>query len=115
LLKVDAANLTADGSFQCAFPHARSIPDSATRLDSFLNQYGLCRNVAMASSIAALFLIPRAVGAGDKVDIWLSVGAVALAFGLFVRFIKFYAAYTREVFRAFDKAYPPDSPAAQLA
>ena len=33
----------------------------------------------------------------------LAFGALILSAGLFLRFIKFYAAYSREVFRTFDK------------
>ena len=104
MLNVSEPSVQADAAFQCAFSHARSIPDSAVRLDNFLNQYGLCRNVSFASLIATVFLTGLACRTGDGTDILLAVGAAVLAIGLFIRFIKFYAAYTREVFRAFNKA-----------
>lgn len=104
LLNVAEGNVSAEAAFQCAFSHARSIPDSATRMDNFLNQYGLCRNVSLASFLAAAALIPMACRTGAPRDSALAIGASILAFGLFARFIKFYAAYTREVFRAFNKA-----------
>ena len=104
LLNVSESTIEADAAFQCAFVHARSIPDSAARMDSFLNQYGLCRNVSFASLIATVFLTILACRTSDRTDILLAVGAAVLALGLFIRFIKFYAAYTREVFRAFNKA-----------
>lgn len=105
LMNVAEHNLKSDAAFQCAFPHARSVSDAAARMDNFLNQYGLCRNVSFASGLATIFLTCFAVRTGQPIDIWLAVGASVLALGLFVRFIKFYAAYTREVFRAFDKTY----------
>lgn len=103
-LNVAESCLEADSAFQCAFSHARSIPDSAARMDSFLDQYGLCRNVSFASVVATVFLTMFACETGNRTDILLAVGAAVLAIGLFIRFIKFYAAYTREVFRAFDRA-----------
>ena len=105
VLNVPEGNIQPDAAFQCAFPHARSVPDATTRMDNFLNQYGLCRNVSFASGLAALFLTCLAVRTGQRIDALLAAGAAVLSLGLFVRFIKFYAAYTREVFRAFDKSY----------
>lgn len=103
LLNVSETDLQAEAAFQCAFTHARSNSDSAIRMDNFINQYGLCRNVSFASLIAAVFLTILACRTGNGNDIALAVGAAILSVGLFARFIKFYAAYTREVFRAFDK------------
>lgn len=103
-LNVSEQNIQADAAFQCAFSPARSIPDSASRMDTFLNQYGLCRNVSFASLIATVLLTILACRTGDHTDVLLALGAGVLALGLFIRFIKFYAAYTREVYRAFNKA-----------
>lgn len=107
VLKVSESAVEPEAAFQCAFAQARSITDSATRMDNFLNQYGLCRNVSFASALAAGFLAWFACQTGERLDTILAIGAGVLALGMFARFIKFYAAYTREVFRGFDKAYPP--------
>ncbi len=103
-LNVTEPNIQAEAAFQCAFTRARSIPDSASRMDNFLNQYGFCRNVSFASLIATVLLTILACRTGDRIDVLLAIGAGVLALGLFIRFIKFYAAYTREVYRAFYKA-----------
>ncbi|AOF98798.1 hypothetical protein BSY18_4051 (plasmid) [Blastomonas sp. RAC04] len=103
-LNVTEPNIQADAAFQCAFTPARSIADSATRMDNFLNQYGFCRNVSFANLIAAALLTILAWRTGEQSDAFLAIGAGVLALGLFIRFIKFYAAYTREVYRAFNKA-----------
>ena len=42
----------------------------------------------------------------DRMTITLMIGAAILAIGLFLRFVKFYAGYTREVFRTYDKVVP---------
>lgn len=102
-LNVNAAAVDPEAAFFCAFPHARSVADSATRLDTFMNQYGMSRNVSFASLVAACLLIPAAIRTGASEDIALATGAAVFAVGLFGRFIKFYAAYSREVFRTFDK------------
>lgn len=103
-LNVTETSIQADAAFQCAFTPARSISDSASRMDSFLNQYGFCRNVSFANLVATVLLTILARRTGDRIDTLLAVGAGVLALGLFIRFIKFYAAYTREVYRAFNKA-----------
>ncbi|MEL7444731.1 MAG: hypothetical protein AAGK02_02835 [Pseudomonadota bacterium] len=104
-LSVQECEIEPEAAFQYAFPRARSLPDSANRLDNFLNLYGLCRNVSFASFLGALFLSSLAVRTGERIDAILAIGAAILSLGLFMRFIKFYAAYTREVFRAFEKAH----------
>lgn len=102
-LGVDAGTIDAEAAFQCAFPHARGVADTATRLDGFLNQYGMCRNVSLAAGVAAIFLAIAACRTHDWRTTELAGGAIILSVGLFFRFIKFYAAYAREVFRTYDK------------
>ena len=116
-LQVPVCNVDAEAAFFHAFPHARSVGDSATRLDNFLNQYGMCRNVSFASLLAAGLMTWHASKTGAHLDWVLAVAALLLAIGLFGRFMKFYAAYAREVFRTYDKCVPvPGSqPAAEPA
>ena len=103
-LNVAESSIQPDAAFHCAFSPARSIADSASRMDNFLNQYGFCRNVSFASLIATLLLTILACRTGERIDLLLAVGAGLLTIGLFMRFVKFYAAYTREVYRAFNQA-----------
>lgn len=102
-LRIDRSLVTSESAFQCAYPYARSVEDTAIRLDNFLNQYGMCRNVSFASGVAAILLAFKAYNFPSEMSISLLIGAIILFIGLFGRFIKFYAAYAREVFRAFDK------------
>jgi hypothetical protein len=102
-LDIDADRVRGEAAFQCAFPHARGVADSATRLDNFLNQYGMCRNVSFAALLAAVMLwVGRGTVCDPKTNM-LAIAALILSAGLFLRFMKFYAAYSREVFRTFDK------------
>lgn len=89
--------------FQVAFPYARSVPDCASRLDSFINQYGFCRNIAFAALVSASLLSWQLVKMPTPHTGWLLTGALVLAIGLFLRFLKFYAAYSAEVLRTFNK------------
>src|SRR6185437_6385183 len=52
-LATDAANLSSEAIFQCAFAAARKSSDTAGRLDVFRNQYGFCRNMALVSLLSA--------------------------------------------------------------
>ena len=102
-LGVEVSTIDGEAAFQCAFPYARSVADSATRLDNFLNQYGMCRNVSFATALATVILGLHAWCTHDWQSAELAIGVFALSIGLFCRFIKFYAAYAREVFRTFNK------------
>lgn len=104
-LSVQEDEIESEAAFQYAFPRARSLADSANRMDNFLNLYGLCRNVSFASFLGTMFLLCLAVQTGERIDALLAVGAAVLSLGLFMRFIKFYSAFTREVFRAFEKSH----------
>lgn len=93
-------------AFQVIFPHARSVSDCATRLDTFINQYGFARNVSFAAICAAILLWREMTITPTPQLQWLLLGAIALAVGFFLRFIKFYAAYAAEALRTFNKVAP---------
>lgn len=96
----------AETAFQVAFPRARRSVDTAKRLDNFGNVYGMCRNVSFAALIATAVLMTGAVLHDDAKSAWCGLGAFVLALGMFGRFMKFYAAYSREVFRTFNSELP---------
>ena len=102
-LNVASTAIVGEAAFIAAFLHARGVVDTATRLDNFINQYGMCRNVSMAAIIATAMLAYASWQTHDRMTITLMIGAAISAVGLFLRFLKFYAAYTREVFRTYDK------------
>ena len=55
-LGLASTTVGGEAAFLAASPHARSVADTATRLDKFINQYGMCRNVSMAAVLAAVML-----------------------------------------------------------
>ena len=89
--------------FNVAFGVARGSTDTAGRLDQFRNLYGFSRNVAFVSIIACTLLLTRYSRLPAEPDKGLLLtGALVLAIGMFGRFLKFYAAYSREVLGAYS-------------
>ncbi len=80
--------------------HAIVKRDEATqaRLNSFLNLYGFCRNVSMATLLAFFILLSGIfLGHLEGREIWWAVAAAATAIGMFYRYLKFFRHYTTEV------------------
>jgi hypothetical protein len=87
--------------FHC---HPIVITQSHTRerLNTFLNLYGLCRNVSMAALLAIPILVAGMIARGfDPAKLlWIFI-AFATAVGMFYRYLKFFKHYTEEVFRTY--------------
>lgn len=96
--------LTSEQMYFVAYPYARSVPDSASRLDNFSALYGMSRNVCFSVLLVTLLAGCRAYGRPDAYNIGLAVSGVLFTIGLYGRFVKFYATYSKEVFRTFYKA-----------
>jgi hypothetical protein len=89
--------------FSVAFGLARSNTDAAARMDQFRNLYGFSRNVSFAGLVAAGLLGAKLFLAHDNHRLWwLLLLALIVAVGMFGRFLKFYAAYSREVLGAYS-------------
>lgn len=88
--------------FNIAYPIARAVPDAVARMDQFLNLYGFCRNVAFVSLVNAICLLVRLTVQPLPYGWWMVIGALAVAIGMFGRFLKFYAAFAAEVLRTYD-------------
>lgn len=90
--------------FQTAFAVARYESSSEARLNQFMNLYGLCRNVSFVALVSTALLWIKTYQSPNNQDAYLAWASIALAVGMFGRFIKFYSSYTREVLRAFERA-----------
>lgn len=91
--------------------HAVMKRDAAVqaRLDTFLNLYGFCRNMAMALSLSATALaIGLVIGTADTgPDVppgwWLAASLVA-GVGLFYRYLKFFRQYGVELLTSYAES-----------
>jgi hypothetical protein len=87
--------------FQIAYPSARAVADAAARMDQFRNLYGFRRNISFVGLIATILLAIKLCQAPSAHTAWLLVGAILLAGGMCGRCLKFYAAFSHEVFRTY--------------
>lgn len=97
---------SAEELFMAAFAAVRSDALTYTRLSTFLNLYGFCRNVSLASLIAAVALAAGSLAGTAYTGTlitpgWWALGAFVIALGLFYRYLKFYRLYACEVLAAY--------------
>ena len=107
LLKGVTAGVNGAGEalFWPAFAHARATPAVMSRLDSFLNQYGFARNIALVSFLdAAMLGWSYNFQGGPTTDGNLAWLAFAVGLGMTLRYLKFYRHYAVEVFTAYAYA-----------
>jgi hypothetical protein len=91
--------------FHC---HAVMKSDSVVqgRLETFLNLYGFCRNMAVALAIAAIclavgLLLNTAETGPDVAPGWWLAAAVLAGLGMLYRYLKFYRQYAVELFTSY--------------
>ena len=89
-----------DGLFLYCDAEMRQKPEVAPILANFLNIYAFARNACLAALIAAVLLVVGAlVDHPDwETKVWLAAAALAAAFFLFYRYVKFFRLYARDVF-----------------
>lgn len=95
--------LSAEDVFQAGFRRSFSVEGARARIDGFLNQYGFCRNISFAALVALLLFCWQAYSVGGQESALLITAAAVVFVAMFVRFIKFYAAFQAEVIRALLK------------
>lgn len=103
LSKPSDGALSAEDVFQVGFRRSFAVEDARARIDSFLNQYGFCRNIAFTALVALLLFCWQAYSAGGQGGALLITAAAVVFVTMFVRFIKFYAAFQAEVVRCLLK------------
>lgn len=109
----DCAGDQAAGAlfFHC---HAVMKSNSAVkeRLDTFLNLYGFCRNMALAllfvsaCLILGLILGTAETGSNAGPGWWLTASLLA-SVGMFYRYLKFYRQYAQELFTSYAERAKP--------
>jgi hypothetical protein len=92
------------GLFFHCHPIVKRDQPTLERLNTFLNQYGFCRNLSVASFLAAIVLLVGALWSwrsgqdeGAPRLYWAGI-AIVVAIGMLYRYLKFFRHYTVEVF-----------------
>lgn len=87
--------------FAPAYNKARQVPDIRERMDSFRNQYGLNRNMSFTALIVALLFGWKAWFLRvEDAELWVAF-SIFFFIGTFIRFLKFYAAFSAEILRSY--------------
>jgi hypothetical protein len=103
-----------EGLFYHCFAAAKSSPATLARLESFLNLYGFCRNMAISTLIVAVALLAGTLLGTAKTGAlvapgWWAAAALAASVGLLYRYLKFFRHYSVEVFVSYAES--PDTKA----
>lgn len=93
-----APETKAERIFFSAHANAIADPTAKARLDAFQNQYGMSRNLCFAFLCTAGFIAVGSWRGGPSIQYALI--ALVLALMLYARYLKFYAAFSLEVFRS---------------
>lgn len=112
-LRARAEEYGAPVSERAFFLHCHAVvknqPTTAERLNTFLVQYGFCRNISMAFAFAALVpFLGRLWCPLTPVSLvpWAPL-ALVLSVGMFYRYLKFFRHYTIEVLTSYAETPPP--------
>jgi hypothetical protein len=105
LSRAAAAGITlpSEGLFFHCFATVKAREDVMSRLNTFLNLYGYCRNMCLTLLAVAVALgvgtaWTHTARTGQVAPGWWAVGAALAAVGLLFRYLKFYRLYAVEVY-----------------
>jgi hypothetical protein len=93
--------------FWRAWPIIKREPIPYGRADSFLKLYGFCRTLSFISFVAALVFAAKAYTGWNSLQLsaqtylTLAVAAAVVSFVMFRRYLRFFRAYSLEVFSTF--------------
>ncbi|MCE3001244.1 MAG: hypothetical protein LW860_00895 [Xanthomonadaceae bacterium] len=99
--------------FWPAHVYGRGTPAVAARLDSFMNLYGFCRNVALVGLVNAAILYWSYLQSDGPAEhlLWARV-SLLVSLGMTLRYLKFYRHFAIEVFTAWAFASDNEEPKA---
>jgi hypothetical protein len=108
-VKERAGGREGDALFFHCHAVMKSDPVVQGRLETFLNLYGFCRNMAVALSIAAICLaiglmLDTVETGPDVPGGWWLAAAVSAALGMLYRYLKFYRQYAIELFTSYAES-----------
>ena len=91
-----------EGMFWVAYDAARNNKVVMDRMNSFLNLYGFCRNVAFVAFVDAVVLaVSHYYFEAPKSDLWWALAAVVIGICMFFRYLKFYRHFALEVYTSY--------------
>jgi hypothetical protein len=101
-----AEGITKPGEpmFWAAFTVAKNDRAAYRRMSDFLNNYGLCRNLAFTAAVCSVMLLYSAWRWSRPEDDWWAAASLVLAAGMLLRYLKFYRHYALEVFTTYAYA-----------
>lgn len=89
------------------FHHVRTIAKGSketwTRMDTFLQLYGFCRNVSFSLFVSALLLAIAWLRYDARENGFLSILSLLFSIGMLYRYLKFYRQYSFEMFTAYPE------------
>ena len=91
--------LEPEDILQAGFRKSFSVDGTRVRIDSFLNQYGFCRNISFVALIATLVIGWKSYYAELPYEGFALSSSVIIFVAMFLRFVKFYASFQAEVIR----------------
>jgi hypothetical protein len=103
-------NAAGDRPAEAVFFHCHAVMKSNSvvkeRLETFLNLYGFCRNMALALLlVAACLTLGLILGSADTGPTvapgWWLAAALLASVGMFYRYLKFYRQYALELFTSY--------------
>jgi len=103
LSKAPEDTLNAEDVFQVGFKRSFAFEGVRGRIDSFLNQYGFCRNIAFVALLSTVVFVWRGYCSDFPYENELLIGSILVFVGMFIRFVKFLASFQAEVVRCLLK------------
>jgi hypothetical protein len=103
LSRAGLSELSGEGLFYKAFAVVKRDESAMSRLSTFLNLYGFCRNMTIALAATAVCLVAGSLDGTAKTGTlvppgWCALLAACLGAGLFYRYLKFFRQYSVELF-----------------
>jgi hypothetical protein len=99
---IEGVHQPGEALYWMARQQAKEYPAVLSRLESFLNLYGFCRNIALVGFLdSGLLYWFYYFGAGTEKDLHLAVVTLLVAIGMTFRYLKFFRHYALEVFTSF--------------
>ncbi|MCF6271569.1 MAG: hypothetical protein L3J37_00035 [Rhodobacteraceae bacterium] len=95
--------ISAEDVFQVGFKRSFTVDGARVRIDSFLNQYGFCRNIAFVALLSVGLLGWQSYFSDFLYESQLLLISIIVFIGMFIRFVKFLASFQAEVIRCLLK------------